>query len=754
MAEDRKATEEALQKLTAQLECGICLDEYKDPKLLSCFHVFCKQCLEPLAHQEEGQLILPCPNCRRIIALPPQGVSELQSAFHVNHLFEIKDAFKKAREPQHMKCEKCEMGAAATRFCRDCSQFVCHKCTEIHQMWKDFSDHQMVSLQEVLADATRLVPLKKEKVLHCQKHADNTLKIYCETCNELICNDCTIRLHHGHTYDLISDTFPKHKQELVNQLEPIKHHLVTVDQALQSFAARSKEIHDQSAAIQTDIHKQLDQLHQALEQRRTELISQLDQLTQHKLKTLAAQRDPVETLHTQLSSCLEYVEGSLKTGTQGEILKMKVPVLEQIQQIITDFHSSTLSPKERADLLLVADNHQDLNTACSKFAEVKIETVDPDKCYATGDGLETATVGETSTITLYTSDTEGKKCPISDDDLIAELVSCRDASTVKCDMKRKGKGTYEIEYQPATRGKHKLHIRINDNDKHIKGSPYSVSVALSVQNLGTTVRSIGGLKWPLDVATNNEGQIVIGEIDAKCVSVLSPEGQKIWSFGGKGETQFKVPRGITVDRDGRIFVVDNTKNCIQKLSRDGTCLLSLGKFGHDPLQFYSPIGIAYSHKTDKLYVCDRLNHRIQILNRDLTFYDSFGSEGSGDGQLQCPCYVAFDSSGNVYITDRLNHRVQVFTPKGVFLRKFGSEGGDCENLTDPTGIAIDSNDVVYVTEYGRHRVSLFTVEGRFLKSLGSKGDAEGHFNRPCGITIDEDGFVVICDSSNNRIQIF
>ncbi len=754
MSEDGKATEEALQKLTAQLECSICLDEYKDPKLLSCFHVFCKQCLEPLTRQEEGQSILPCPNCRRIIALPPHGVSELQSAFHVNHLFEIKDAFEKAREPQLMKCEKCEMGATATRFCRDCGQFVCHKCTEIHQMWKDFSDHQIVTLQEVLADATRLMPLKKEKVLHCQKHADNALKIYCETCNELICSDCTIRLHRGHTYDLISDTFSKHKQEIVNQLKPVKCHLATVDQALQNFDARSKAIQDQRAAIQTDIHRQIDQLHRTLEQRRTELIAQLDQFSQQKLKTLAAQRDQIETLHTRLASCLKYVEGSLKTGTQGEILKMKAPVLEQIQQIVTDFHSITLSPKEKDNLLLVADNHQGLNTACSKFAEVKIEMVNPEKCYAIGDGLKTATVGESSSITLFTSDTEGKECPISAEDLIAELVCCRDASTVKCDMKRKGKCIYEIQYQPVTRGQHKLHIRIND--KNIKGSPCVVFVTQSVQSLGTAVRTIGGLKWPLDIATNSEGQIVISEIDTKCVSVLSPEGQRIRSFGGKGDTheQFKVPRGLTVDEDGGIFVVDNTKNCVQKLSSDGTRVLSLGKFGHNPLQFYSPIGIAYSHKTDKLYVCDRLNHRIQILNRDLTFHDCFGSEGSADGQLQCPCYVAFDGSGNVYITDSLNHRVQVFTPKGVFLRKFGSGASDSENLTDPTGIAIDSNDVVYVTEYGRHRVCLFTTKGRFLKSIGSKGKSAGQFNRPCGVTINEDGFVMICDSSNNRIQIF
>ena len=40
-----------------------------------------------------------------------------------------------------------------------------------------------------------------------------------------------------------------------------------------------------------------------------------------------------EASSIQLSSCLDYVEGSLKTGSEGEILAMKTPVLKQIGQL-------------------------------------------------------------------------------------------------------------------------------------------------------------------------------------------------------------------------------------------------------------------------------------------------------------------------------------------------------------------------------------------------------------------------------------
>ena len=64
------------------------------------------------------------------------------------------------------------------------------------------------------------------------------------------------------------------------------------------------------------------------------------------------------------------------------------------------------------------------------------------------------------------------------------------------------------------------------------------------------------------------------------------------------------------------------------------------------------------------------NHCVEILNPDMTFSSSFGSEDSGDGQFSMPYDVAFDNTGNVYVADYYNHHIQVFTAEGQFLRKF------------------------------------------------------------------------------------
>ena len=455
MATPSGVAEKALKCITAQLECSICLDTLTDAKLLPCFHSFCKKCLERLVVQDRDGHTLCCPTCRRTTLLPPTGVSGLQTDFRAEGLFEIRDMLSKTKDPQKIQCEKCDT-SIGTGFCRDCGQFVCNKCAEIHQIWKEFKTHKIASFSDIQREAADLVPSKK-KVTYCPQHSGKKLKIYCETCGELICNDCTIRLHKGHNYDLVTDTFQRHKGEIVSSLQPVKQHLATVNEAIQSMDTRKKDIEEQRVTIEADIHKKINRLLQALEQRRTELVGQLNQLTQQKLKDLAAQKDQCELVQTQLSSCLDYVESSLKTSSEGEILAMKSTMLKQVQQITAEFNPNTLAPEQKANMLLVTDNVQELHRACRGFAKVVAQSVSPEKCYATGDGLKTATVGEEATVTLHARDKDGREHEGPIPNLSVSLVFSKDGTTTKCPEKR---GEYLIKYKPTTQGKHELHIRI------------------------------------------------------------------------------------------------------------------------------------------------------------------------------------------------------------------------------------------------------------------------------------------------------
>ena len=720
MAESQSVAKQALKKLEDQLTCAICLDAFKDPKLLQCFHVYCKDCLQRLVVTDrQGQLSLRCPTCRQSTLLPPAtSVSDLQPAFHIHHLFEIQDALEKVKEPQKVMCGKCKKAKqAATSYCRDCGEFICAMCTTIHSNWDDFAGHEVVALEQLEIKMKELGALKKV-TFYCSLHKGKELEIYCETCEELICHNCTVTKHcrPEHKYSLVDDTFEQHKAEIATSLEPIEKQIGIVNKALEELDQESAEVDDQRGRTKTEI----------------------------------VQLFRVETVQTQLASCLSFVRESLRTGSQGEVMKMKKTVMKQIKEMTDNFKPDMLPPCESANVRFKAS--PELLKACQQFGRVFLQQTSPEKCYATGKGLEVAEPGERTTAVLHVVDQKGKACSTPVETLTCELVSESTGEKIDCSMKKtEPSGQYEISYQATSRGRHQLHIIVEG--EHIKGSPFTVTV---IKKLGTPIKIISGVKEPWGVAINQRGEIIVAEEIGHCISIFSPTGEKLRSFGSQGSRpgQFNHPKGVTVDDDGNILVADTRNHRIQKLTSENKHIKCVGSHGSNHLQFIFPASISISPTAKKIAISEWSNHRVQILNPDLTFHSSIGSTGSGNGQFNGPNDIAFDSTGNTYITDARNHCIQVFNPKGEFLRKFGSKGKGDGELNFPTGIGIDSDDTVYVIESSNHRVSVFTREGKFLTSFGSRGGGPGQFNGPYRIIVDKNGIIYVADTSNSRIQIF
>ena len=687
---------------------------------------------------------LTCPTCRHIVPLSERGVAGLQSDFHIDHLFEIQDAFNKAKGDNDTNCGNCENGKA-TGYCNKCGDFLCDKCQAAHKIVKYTREHKLISLDELKAQVTSLIPPKKA-VPHCPKHSENSLKIYCDTCSTLICMDCTIRLHKDHNYDLVADVLTKHKEELVSSLKPIKEKLDSVQRALKDFDTRAKAIHNQKATIEASIHKEIDKQHRMLDQRRAELVGELEMLTQQKLKDLAAQRDQVEITQVKLTSCLEYAEGGLKTGTDGEVLEMKTSVLKRVQQISTEFDQNTIKPETKADIELITKGKEPLQQACHDFLEVDHSgSFSIEDSHTTGDGLKGATTGETKTVSFQAM-TKSNKNVKDKLNLKAELVHIMSNDILKCEVIEQQHGQHKVNYRPMKRGKHELHITVNGDA--VRGSPFPIAVAPSPQSFVKRSRVVRSMNKPRGTVSNSKGQLVVVEGSGATVSVLTPEGEKIRTFG-----QLKNAFGVTVDKDDNIYVVENNNHRVNKFSSDGEFVAAVGSPGNGRLQFTSPFGICYNRRDNNLYVIDQLNHRIQVISTELKFVRCFGTPGKGNGQLQQPLYATFDSANNLYVTEFANHRVQVFTAKGQFLRTF-SQKANGQKLSYPYSIAIDSSDTVYVSEDGPNHVSVFTSQGAYISMFGGPGTKEGQFDYIYGLSIDHNDSIVVSDQDNGRLQIF
>ena len=286
---------------------------------------------------------------------------------------------------------------------------------------------------------------------------------------------------------------------------------------------------------------------------------------------------------------------------------------------------------------------------------------------------------------------------------------------------------------------------------------FHVVVVMSVGPASSKpLKMIGGIQNPSNLATGQNGEIVVASSLSHSVHVYSNDYQHLRTFGTAGymDGQFMCPSGIAVDHQNRIFVSSMTK--IDVFTMEGQFLNAVGQQGNGPLQFTNAAGIAIG-KGGQIYVADAQNNRIQVLNNDLTYRTSFckASESLGSGQLCQPQAISINSEGNIYVADMMNHAVQAFTPEGEFLLKFGRYGPVTVpgSVCSPTSIAIDRQDNVYVGN-ATGTIEIFDKQGNFVRQFGSYGSELGQFNQIKGMHIDRKGRLYVSEWTSNRIQIF
>jgi DNA-binding beta-propeller fold protein YncE len=229
----------------------------------------------------------------------------------------------------------------------------------------------------------------------------------------------------------------------------------------------------------------------------------------------------------------------------------------------------------------------------------------------------------------------------------------------------------------------------------------------------------GELDSPMGIAVDASGNILVSDTNNGRIEKFSPTGTFLSIIGtkGSGHGQLGEPNGIATDRSGNIYVAEVASNHrVQKLAPDGTYIAEWK--GPAP-GFYGPRRIAIG-PDDSVYVVDQGHTRIVKFSLDGQVLASWGSSGNSDGQFNDPTSVAVDPTTNkVYVADPRNKRIQVFDSNGKFLTKWViPEWGRPAGFED---LAIDSKmGRVYASSANIDAVLIFDLNGTRIGSLTPK----------------------------------
>ncbi len=137
---------------------------------------------------------------------------------------------------------------------------------------------------------------------------------------------------------------------------------------------------------------------------------------------------------------------------------------------------------------------------------------------------------------------------------------------------------------------------------------------------------------------------------------------------------------------------------VYKFSPDGTLLLTLGApgGGRDSSYFWMPNNVITAKNGD-IYVAEGhssrpgANARILKFDRTGKLLRTWGTFGKGPLELDQPHALAFDSRGRLFVADRSNNRILILDQDFNLLDTW-------YQFSRPSGLYIDRNDVLYVAD--------------------------------------------------------
>ena len=172
----------------------------------------------------------------------------------------------------------------------------------------------------------------------------------------------------------------------------------------------------------------------------------------------------------------------------------------------------------------------------------------------------------------------------------------------------------------------------------------------------------GEFSDPKGIAVASNGNVFVCDRNNHRIQVLSADLKYICEYGTKGiePLQFNHPRDIAFDSAGNMYVVDSSNYCVKVFTSDFEYLYQIGDKEKQRSHFRAPRAVCID-SNDYVYVTDEHKHCVMVFDQGGEFKMYFGNYGKCTGGFfNHPTGIAVDSFGRVYVCDKLNKRVQIF----------------------------------------------------------------------------------------------
>ena len=607
-------------------------------------------------------------------------------------------------------CDHCIDGrnGPAVVFCCTCRLFLCKPCEDHHRSGRQLSKHDIVGLDQV--GAKHLLAIMKPREYYCTQpnHEENKMHSYCQTCQCLIhvCGDGVPVAHKDHSITELSTIAQNHRDSIQKVLANARETVARVTGAIDA----NNKVREHVMLSKMKAHEAIDQafeaLQQALELRKTTLLSELESISLSKTTALTLQKETFEKLIEEIGYYTEMAVHSLQTHTDHEIAALGGLIPSELSAVLKKVEPISLIPITPNGISAVVQTN-DLITPLSKFG--CILDLSPTPSSSTWTSTSVAKVKTDFHVKVESKTSKGTVYPHGGLQMKAEMRS-NNGAVVHGEVEDHGDGTYTTTLIPQTAGPHQLLITLNG--QHVQNSPLDLNVlhTFDYKTLGHVQQVIKCRSSPSCVAIHDNGDLYVGASES-CIYVFDTTGhlKKIIGSQGHGDHQFSGCLFNIIIKDNILHVCDIGNNSIKRLTLEGTFVNKIAAMNAS--------GVLLD-EYDRIFVSNYSGSKINVLNHNGGNIFTIDGNVTGDHSFQLPQGLAFDPLGNIHVAAYGSNTIKVFTKEGVYIRKYG-------DLKGPRGIAIDSEGYIFVIDTNGNCISIFDPQENKIHTVGGLNGPEG-----------------------------
>ncbi|KAK3104166.1 hypothetical protein FSP39_024986 [Pinctada imbricata] len=332
--------ESPLTKLNDEfLTCTICMGIYRDPKILSCLHSFCKKCIERHLEGSNNENVITCPHCHEITLLHEDGIQRLKNNYFIQNLIIFNESTSaRFGERNCSYCVLLQKKNPAHGKCLTCGDFLCLECFGRHTFTTETFNHETATLQD-LHSGKYNEKLRSSQKIPCQKHKKEFLRYFCDTCDVPVCRDCVI-LNHRQDHSIVQPCVAMNikRQELGKLMEGLDNKMTEIKANVDILKEEEFKLMETQKHISDTMQETINIIVKKLQSEKRGKQKLLKAYMDSKREELAKRKKEQESKIQLLGKSMEFCRRVIDNGMEGEIVFLQDVMRERLSYLDACVH--------------------------------------------------------------------------------------------------------------------------------------------------------------------------------------------------------------------------------------------------------------------------------------------------------------------------------------------------------------------------------------------------------------------------------